>query len=524
MILDLEEVPAPEQSPADVCIVGAGAAGILLAVELARGGRRVRLLESGGLREEPATQELYRSEVAGLKHNGIHGGRFRIYGGSTTKWGGQILELSEQDFAERPWIRGSGWPFPRQSLESYYARALELEGLGRVTREDREVWRELGLDLPEMGPEITPYLTRWCPEPNLGLVHGDFLRKNGNVEVYLHANACEMLLAGDGKTIRGIRAKTLTGREAVFTADRYVLCLGGIESARFLLQPGAGAALPWQQNGLLGRHYQDHVEAACADLLDVHPHLFHAYFDNIFSRGFKYQPKFRLLPVEQQKAQILNATGAVAFVSGDDEALVAVKQLAKSVLRRNWGAIRAADLSLALRNFPTLFRQFYRYQVQRRAFHPANSTIRLGITSEQEPLGESSITLSRDRDALGLFRARLDWRVSELELKTIRIFAAKAKAALEARQLARVVIDPGIMDDDDFLRSRVNDTYHHMGGVRMAASPSEGVVDLDLKIHGTANAYVCSSAVFPSSGTSNPTHTLLALAVRLADHLKGLST
>ena len=132
MIRDLEqEQPGAEQRAdvCDVCIVGAGAAGIVLAVELARLGRRVTLLEGGGATIEQESQEPYRSEVVGHEHRGIHTGRFRAQGGTTTKWGGQILELDAIDFERREWVSGSGWPFAKSELAASYARALELEGI-----------------------------------------------------------------------------------------------------------------------------------------------------------------------------------------------------------------------------------------------------------------------------------------------------------------------------------------------------------------------------------------------------------
>ncbi len=134
---------------ADVCIVGAGAAGIVLAVELVRKGKRVLLLEGGGAEIEEAAQETYRSEVVGHPYSGVHLGRFRAKGGSTTMWGGQILELDEADFVERPWIPGSGWPFPKSVLAPYYERSLEMVGLRGVIRNDDAVWREIGEKPPQ---------------------------------------------------------------------------------------------------------------------------------------------------------------------------------------------------------------------------------------------------------------------------------------------------------------------------------------------------------------------------------------
>lgn len=524
MILDLEQTVGPDNGRADVCIVGAGAAGIILAVELARSGRRVLLLESGALNDEPATQDLYSSEIAGLRHAGIHEGRFRIYGGSTTRWGGQILELFEEDFARHRWIEGSGWPITKQALASYYARALVLEGLRDATMSDREVWKEVGLDGPDLGPGLAPFFSRWCREPNFARLFGPALSTEENLGVYLHANACELLLAGDGETVAGLRCRTLSGKEAVFTARRYVFCLGGIETSRFLLQPHAGGRAPWQGNEHLGRHFQDHLDVCCADLAEIHPRLFHAYFDHVCRRGFRYEPRFRLSLAEREKAGLLHVAGMVHFEDPPDSPRHHVWQTMKLLVKGRGREVPPRDLAVLLRSLPLLLRQMYRYQAQGRSYNPASLVkFRLRAFCEQEPLGESRITLGREKDALGLYRARLDWRISELEMKSIRRLVEVVRAAFAERQLARVIPDRGLFDHPSDFLPKIMDSYHHMGGARMADSPSEGVVDLDLKIHGARNAYVCSSAVFPTSGFSNPTHTLLALAVRLADHLRGLS-
>jgi choline dehydrogenase-like flavoprotein len=147
--------------------------------------------------------------------------------------------------------------------------------------------------------------------------------------------------------------------------------------------------------------------------------------------------------------------------------------------------------------------------------------LKLSVHCEQAPLSESRITLSDKRDALGLFQARIDWRVSAQEIETVRRFVEVAQRAFARHGLARIVPDPDLFEDDRIVK-KFSDFFHHMGGTRMARSASEGVVDPDLRLFGTRNAYVCSVSVFPSSGFTSPTHTLLALAVRLAWHLKDL--
>jgi choline dehydrogenase-like flavoprotein len=515
LIRDLEqEQPGAEQRAdvCDVCIVGAGAAGIVLAVELAQLGRRVTLLEGGGATIEEESQEPYRSEVVGHEHRGVHTGRFRAQGGTTTKWGGQILELDAIDFERREWVSGSGWPFAKSELTASYARALELEGMSGVVLEDAEVWRRLKQPEPRFA-EMVSYLSRWTPEPNFAVLHRETL-EGGAVTVWLHANAVGLEM--DGETVRGVRAKTLAGREATFRAQRYVFCLGAIESSRFFLQPREGG-LPWNALGLLGKHFQDHIDSNAAELRVVDRRGFHEMFDNIFLDGYKYHPKIKASVDGMRERRTLNAGATMYFVSDVDEQLATLKDTAKKLLRGRVGQIGAKNLAEVAQNLPLLARQAWRYKVAHRAYNPESARVMLRVHCEQEPLSASSITLSDERDALGMLRTRLDWRVSEFEQRTILEFARLAKT--ELAPVAELTLDAELERGDAAFAARCDDSNHHMGGMRMATAESAGVVSTDLRLFGTRNCYVCSGAVFPSSGFSNPTHTLLALAVRLAGHL-----
>ena len=511
MILDLQETLPLNLPMAEVCIVGAGAAGIVLAVELARQGKRVLLLEGGGGDVEEASQEPYRSELAGLAHNGIHVGRFRAAGGSTTRWGGQILELDALDFEQRPWIQGSGWPIEKAALQPFYDRAIALEGLADATLEDTSVWREIGQPAPRLDSFET-FFSRWCPETNFARLHGKTLAEHPLITVILHANAAALVT--EGTRICAIACKTLTGSSRTFHAEHFVWCMGGIESVRFFLQPSL-SHLPFQQSGLLGRFFQDHLIAPAATLEPLNKRRFVADFANVFSRGFKYQPKIRLVREQQERHRTLNVAALVFFHSASDAIGAGLKATVKKLLRRRFGELSAAELTGLIRHAPLLARQSWAYSVAHRAYVAPDTRFELGIHCEQPPDSTSTLTLSSERDRLGMLRTKLDWQVSDLELHSIRTCVAAAATALAG--IARVVPDPDLMTDA--FRPKCGDGYHHMGGMRMAPSAADGVVDPDLKLHGMQNGYVCSGAVFPSSGFSNPTHTVIALAIRLADHL-----
>ena len=512
MIFDLLRDTPGEDDAADVCVVGAGAAGISLAVELAGRGKKVLLLEGGGRAIEEAAQEPYRSEVAGRAHKGIGSGRFRAQGGTTTKWGGQILELGEEDFARREWIADSGWPFPKDELARFYARALELEDLSEALQDDVRVWRTLGLLEPQF-EGLESYLSRWCPEPYFARLHAKALESAG-IRVWLHANAVELVM--EQETVRAVRCRTQAGNVAEFRAREFVFCMGGIESVRFFLQPREGG-LPWNRSGLLGRHFQDHIDANIAAVKPRDWRRFSELFDNIFLRGYKYHPKLRLDVETQRDAGVLSCAGTMVFESNADETATALKGTAKQMMRGRFREVSAAEVARAVTNAPLLLRQTLRFALRHRAYNPAASRVQLRVHCEQQPDSRSSIALCEERDSIGLLRARLDWQISELELKTVQAYARTAVKALAG--VAEVVPADDLMAGSEAFLARCDDSNHHMGGMRMAANPAEGVVSPELLLHGTRNCFVCSAAVFPASGFSNPTHTVVALAMRLAEHL-----
>ena len=410
-------------------------------------------------------------------------------------------------------MRGSGWPFPKETLLPYYGRAATLEGVGD-SLPDAAVSQALRLSEPDFGA-AEMYFSRWCPQPNFARLHRRTLEEKPGVQVWLHANVVELLL--EGERAQAVRCRTLDGREAVFTADEFVFCLGGIESCRFFLQPRAGG-LPWNSSGLLGMHFQDHVDCSAAVLEPVSRRRFHARFDNIFLRGLKYQPKLRLKAAETAAAEMLQVSATMMPVSPADESLAAMKGIVKDLKR---GEHRVTSLRAFWKqrgDLPLLARSAWRYAVDHRAYVPDDSRLELRVHCEQEPESSSRLTLTGERDRLGLWRTRLDWRISAMELRSVRRFVEVASRELAG--LARVVAQP-LLFDDAALLSQCDDSNHHMGGMRMDPSPGRGVVTPELRLHGTRNVFVCSAAVFPTSGSSNPTHTLLALAVRLADHLAG---
>lgn len=518
MIIDLNRHAVPRGHRFDVCVVGAGAAGISLTIELARRGIRVALLEAGGKRFESRSQAAYAGESVGLPFTGLYNGRSRVLGGTTTQWGGQVLEIDEHVFAERPGVAGGVWPFGAADLAPAYARALQLEGLPDAPPGVDALWEARGWPRPDLGSELHLGISRWCPTTDFARLHAASMARDPNIHVFLHAAVCEMS-ADDGGTVRLVRSRNAAGVETLLEAQAVVLAMGGIEVCRLLMQPPRhGGRTPWGANALLGRHFQDHITCMIATLRPASlPDP--SYLDYFAVQGLRYQPKMKLNREVQARHQTLNVCGTVTPTHHGVDDLWRAYETYRMWRTRQLRTLSAARIAHFARHLPTLL--WHRAPYARHAGgRTAVRELRLSVQCEQSPRSAGTIELTGDRDANGLLRARVAWRTAAQELHSIRTFLAVAQRAFRARGFGEWIADPGVEHDDGELTRRFRESYHHIGGTRMARSRGQGVVDPDLRIFGTTNAYVCSSSVFPSAGFANPTHTVIALAVRLAERLE----
>jgi choline dehydrogenase-like flavoprotein len=497
MILDFDSADTPPEIEADLCLAGAGAAGIALALEFVGAGQRVVVLESGGECFEPATQRLYDSELHGLPCASVHEGRARRFGGTTTMWAGQALPLDEIDFEARDWVPGSGWPLTVSDLQPYYRRAERLLGLPEAWYGERG-WPR-GLPKPPVAEGLTARFSTFSPTPNFATSHRAAVERAANVTVLLHANARRLVMDDSGGWVEEIDIASLSsGRAGRVRARRYVICCGGVETPRLLLASRVG-------NDQVGRYFQEHVHVnvpVLAGSRRVMGRLFHGRRVG----GIRHFAKLSASPALQRRERMLNVGANVSYDPNANRAVRAVKD---------------GNLLGALRYPGQLGGAVYRRVVVRQKASEGFGTMYFCVQTENAPRRESRVTLSGRTDALGMPRAVVDWRVGDEELRTAELFARRLSALLRGSGLGNLDL-AGFPLPRDFalLRERVAGGAHHIGTTRMAKHPRDGVVDRDCRVFGVENLFVAGSAVFPTGGWSNPTLTLLALCYRLADRLK----
>jgi choline dehydrogenase-like flavoprotein len=529
----------------DICVIGAGPAGIAFAREWIGSSLRVDILESGGLAPEPDAQDLGAGITTSgyLRRDSIRDGRARAWGGTANTWlyttqptDGRAYARSVPpepiDFAPMPAAGRDGWPIAFDELAAWYPRAQACwNGAPFDYRPDRWGAAEHA-PLSFADGILRTGIVQHGPHDAFTLRYRDDLRRAPNVRI--HVRHTVLALEGDatGDTIRLARAVEGEGNGVEIHARMFVVAGGGIENAQLLLlsdptRPGG----PGNRHDVVGRWVTDHPEFRMGALEPTGTDVFNrlGLYDIRWVDGFMVAGMLTIADDVKAARGLLNTSVALvpqpaAFGSAANRSLATLAGLA----RRQVGAGLGRDVATVVRHPMDVARAI---GMRNRPYHefaggwsgPGSHrdrfrTIEVYAASEQAPDPDNRVTLDTRRDALGRQRPRLRWEWSAADRRNVEGSIGLYVDALEAAGLGHfrrwVELDgPG--------RPSWTGIHHPMGATRMHADPREGVVDAECAVHGIANLYVAGSSVFPTgNGYANPTLTILALAIRLADHLK----
>lgn len=499
---------------ADICVAGAGAAGIALAHEFAGGPLRVVVLEHGGLAAEPAGRGIY--QVVGPPAPRIHldPTRTSFFGGSTNYWNASCRPLDESDFEARDWIPYSGWPIRRADLLPHYERAQAVCGLGDSRWYDLDACRPHLKHPPlDVDPRtLTTKILHDCPERSLANLHRERIAQTENVRVLLHTRALRLTSSGGGE-VATVDAVATGGRRLRVEAGAFVLATGGIENARLLLASRQGAPNRWPNDGdLIGRFFSEHwhvdIPLTRTDSHDL------AFYDEVQTVGdARVWGQLAISEDLQRRERVPGMSLWFHPIREDapDSGTVG-RALALTGEQARSGSL-FADLKLALADPAEAVAHVSRRLARRRPGGPRGYFMRVQLEQTADP--ENRLRLSSrpgdDRQPGVELRLRLTEQERRGHVESLR--TAAEVLGLDGRRLGRQLalrLEAG----------RSGFFSHHAGTTRMSADPARGVVDADCRVHGIGNLFVCGSSVFPTVGIAPPTLTIVALALRLADHLK----
>ena len=303
-----------------------------------------------------------------------------------------------------------------------------------------------------------------------------------------------------------------------------VLAAGGIENARILLSSQRQGSMRLGPAGdAVGRYYQDHVGFFAAQLTPINRRAFGHLFASFIPGNQKYVPKLQLSPQLQRHLGLLNVIGNLDVQESENAPRQAARRLYNNLLRRrpNGQGLRdsLADLIRLINATPESLALLKSHLLDRRIALPRHARYFLMANAESEPLAESRIILSDQRDGHGLQRAQVNWLVSDQTLRALQVYGQQLRHTLETAGIATVKLSPYLTDPAANWKERAYSLYHHMGATRMAHRPDDGVVDADGRLHGVAGIYVTGTSVLPTGSASNPSYTALALAFRSTDRM-----
>jgi choline dehydrogenase-like flavoprotein len=546
-IRDLRHAPHNSILRADVAIIGGGPAGLTIARELANTKMSVLVVDSGGLEYDSETQTLNAVENVGepVKRSGaeeIGRGytdalswlndipafelRNRLLGGSSHTWLGKSAAFDDMDFASRPWLRHTGWPFKRRDIQTALDRASELLNLGPNVYDEglEQLLRSPPADLGIDRDFLRSFFWQFSKERDRGRQPMRFVNlardaDAANVDFLTYATVTEINLDPYGRRAHSLDVSSLDGQSARIRADTIVLCGGGIENARLLLSSNSVATEGiGNDRGVVGRYLVDHPRASLIRFTGTGIKAVASQF-NFFGLTDKGKARYylrglSLSPDVQAREGLTNCAAYPAQVHAQNNPWAALSRLSRGVKRT-----ALADVSCVLASSGMIASGLYNRLVHKHGLPHKSVELRFDVMAEQQLDPDSRITLSESRDPFGIPRARVDWKIGSVEVESIKrlgrlLFAEFNRVGLPGSQLAEWI------EQDDPGKATFIDMAHPSCSTRMGNDPANSVVDANAMVHGIDGLFIAGSSVFPTGGHANPTLMILALAIRLSDHLK----
>jgi hypothetical protein len=485
----------------DVCIIGTGAAGLTVLRELQASGLSVIACEAGDLNPRAVDQALLRGDTPRDSYD-LHSSRLRYFGGTANHWGGHCVPLEPYQMQRLPYIPYSGWPYGYDTLLPYYKRAAKMLELGDYDFDPESVAKTIGQRLVNFRGGVCRNVVSRYNRYRFGLALTDSDESLDRTQIFLCADLVNLALAPESSAIARAVFATTRGNSLIVRARYFLLATGGIETARLLLSmtrdrpAGLGNG-----HGLVGRFWQEHIwyPGGVIALSDP-PQGESFYFREHSLGGYRVRAHIALTP----KAEAEH--GLPAFRA--ELAPVGLEYIKRSVQN---GSIGLAEIQTLLRHSPDVTANLLCGAAVTTGFYLKNYFQMLA-----DP--ENRVRLSRDRDKFGRPLPSLDFRVDENAhlalLNTQRLIGRD----LAQRGVGRILIELS----EDPSRRLPGRSYgaHHIGTARMSESRSEGVTNADARVHETDNLYLAGSSIFPTCGWQNPTLTIVATSMKLADHLK----
>jgi len=459
--------------------------------------------KSGGFLIDEKTQSLYDGDNIGLPSFDLRVNRLRYFGGTTNHWAGHSRPLDAIDFEKRSWIAHSGWPITRKDLDPFYRRSQPIIGLGPYEYDNLEFWQSKinQPDLPLNENRLITAVYNQSPPTRFGKEYRQELKDASNVSVYLYANVLDILTNESASQVTSLKVACIDGPEFSLSARTYILATGGMENARLLLLSNSVAKNGLgNDNDLVGRYFMDHL-------------LLRPGADISFS-----DPRLNLHLYEVVHKV---AGGQMFAILASPEVLLRKEKLNNFRMHLIKARPKTADADGRIFSQLDAVPGAEEHVLDDLPERKENKDfVSLHLVLEATPNHDSRVTLSNKTDLFGQRKINVNWQVRDKDLRNAH--RAMELAAIEFGRMGLGRAYGEIFKDSSRWPGNMEAGKHHCGTTRMADSPKTGVVDRNCKVHNISNLYLTGSSLFPTIGYANPTLSIVALALRLSDHLKDL--
>jgi choline dehydrogenase-like flavoprotein len=508
MHIDARQIDNGSVIEGDICIVGTGAAGISMALEWIGSPYKVILLEGGGFEYDDKVQELYNGKLTGQPYYPMKSSRLHYFGGSTGHWGGMCSTFDEIDFEKREWVENSGWPLKREDIARYYPRAHPILDLGPYEY-SVDYWKKKNpsfTTLPFDEQVIWSKIWQFSPPTRFGPKYKDTIVNAKNIHLYTYANVVNINAVENVSAINEMTVKNYAGRQHTIKAKYFILACCAIQNSRLMLSSNQQAqAGIGNDNDLVGRYFMEHPELKTGELWLTNSNAL-----SLYQFGEKVRAELAISAQKQKELEVLNGTISLY-------PLAVAKRIQSNV--KTWNQ---DDPRKSLKKNQNNWGDAQNRGVVERLLAPnAIQSFELYTRIEQLPNPSSRVVLSDEKDSLGVPRANLHWQLSPIDKRTVRKLNELVGQQVGIKGIGRVRLYDFLLDETDTsMPDHTSGGWHHMGTTRMSEDPKKGVVDANCKVHGIDNLYIAGSSCFPTVSSVNPTLTLVALSLRLSDHLK----
>lgn len=539
--IDARELPENSTLTATVVIVGTGPAGATIARELAPTGVDILLVEGGSLSRSPEHDDTLKADQRSQGVEPMEKARTKRLGGASTQWGGRTYPFDALDFEDR--VEGGlnfkGWPISREDLNPFYVRATQAAGVKNMQYTAAEAIKGAPQHLMGESDIVnTQGIWRWGPPVNFGKVVTDEISKFGNVRVLHNANVTHVIQDPETGRVTELKAQSKPGRHLSISGTEIVLAMGGLETARVLLNSNVG-----NENDQVGRNYTIHPIGEVGKLTLTNPEsegnavTYTKSHDGVWVRR-----NLQIHEDVRRREGLLNMGFAIWYDEprspehGDP--LLSSFALVRKMLTMTGGFKgtgmhrRYAELQdpkahvlNVVKGLPSVG-AFGVHWLRDRILDPRTlpsftryskrGVYRIRFDAEQAPRPEQRVLLStEEKDAYGVPRLDVQHFIPEEDRRNYHRSLELLAEGINATGFATYV--PPTLDE--MLTRQMVDATHQMGLVRMGANPAESVVDKDLKVWSSPNLYLSTTGAFTTGGMAGPTLTVIAISIRLADHL-----